>query len=91
MLLKRIKRKLSDKNFYVCFYKRGLLWILHKVYNFNKWHVNAPFECRKYKKVLVSEINKLDIRNNAVEIGGGLGDILSRVKVRVFEKKVKKF
>ncbi len=77
---KRVIEGLRDGNLYSCLYQKLKLYILYKKYNFDKWHATAPFPCRPYKRILVDEINKLDINSVAVEIGGGLGDIISRVK-----------
>jgi len=76
--IKKIVYRLISKDFYLCFISRIHLYFLYKIFRFNKWHVNGTYYCRKYKKILVNEINKLNL-NNAVEIGGGVGDIVSRL------------
>ncbi len=80
--LNRILKRLFDINFYSCLFDKWILILLQKIYKFDKWHANAPYSCRPYKKVLVNEINKLDINDVAVEIGGGLGDIISKIKTK---------
>jgi SAM-dependent methyltransferase len=53
---------------------RGLRWVFH----FDPWHASAPYVCRPYKRMVVELANAL-APNTAVEIGCGLGEILSRV------------
>jgi trans-aconitate methyltransferase len=48
------------------------------VFGFAPWHASAPYACRPYKKVVVELANTLHPAV-AVELGCGLGDILSRV------------
>jgi len=59
-----------------------LLEFLRFIFEFDKWHAGAPFICRPYKRKIVNEINNLDINMTAVEIGGGMGDIISRVATK---------
>ena len=80
--LNRIFKRLIDIKFYKCLFDRQKLIVLQRIYQFNKWHANAPYSCRPYKKVLVNEINNLNINSVAVEIGGGLGDIISKIKTK---------
>ncbi len=80
--LNRILKRLIDIKFYRCLFDKQKLIILQKIYQFDKWHASAPYNCRPYKKILVDEINKLNIDSIAVEIGGGLGDIISKIKTK---------
>jgi trans-aconitate methyltransferase len=51
---------------------------LQLVFNFDAWHANAPYTCRPYKRKVVELVNSLS-PDTAVEVGCGLGEILSRV------------
>jgi ubiquinone/menaquinone biosynthesis C-methylase UbiE len=59
------------------------LWLtaLRRVLRFDAWHAAAPYSCRPYKKTVVELANALRPQV-AVEVGCGLGDILSRIKAR---------
>ena len=64
-----------------CRFDRLCLGALRHFFRFDSWHANAPYSCRPYKKVVVDIVNSL--RPEAVvEVGCGLGDILSRVSAR---------
>jgi hypothetical protein len=56
------------------------MWLrgLRLVFKFDAWHVGAPYSCRPYKRKVVEIVNAL-APDLAVEIGCGLGEILSRV------------
>jgi SAM-dependent methyltransferase len=56
------------------------LWLrgLRLVFKFDAWHASAPYACRPYKKRVVDLVNSL-APHTAVEVGCGLGEILSRV------------
>ena len=56
------------------------LWLnaLCRVFSFDPWHAGAPYSCRPYKCQVVALANSVR-PVVAVEIGCGLGDILSRV------------
>ena len=51
---------------------------LQKKYGFDKWHSATPFEARAYKKGVVQLASQLDVKS-VVEIGCGLGEIISRI------------
>jgi SAM-dependent methyltransferase len=57
------------------------LWLsfLRLLFRFGAWHASAPYSCRAYKKMVVELANALHPAV-AVEVGCGLGDIISRVK-----------
>ena len=59
------------------------LWLkaLCRVFRFDPWHAAAPYSCRPYKSQVVALANSLRPAV-ALEIGCGLGDILSRVDAR---------
>ena len=56
------------------------LKILHLFFRFDKWHIKNNYRCRNYKKILVQNLNALPIEDVSVEIGGGLGEIVGRLK-----------
>jgi SAM-dependent methyltransferase len=57
------------------------LWLraLRVVFKFDAWHASAPYACRPYKRKVVELVNAL-APHTAVEVGCGLGEILSRVR-----------
>jgi hypothetical protein len=55
------------------------LGVLRLLFGFDRWHASAPFSCRPYKKLVVELANALE-PSIVVEVGCGLGDIVSRVK-----------
>ena len=71
-------RHLTVKDIVLCIYYRFFLYILRLYFGFDKWHSGSPFYCKPYKKQLVDLINQLKI-SSALEIGCGLGDIISRI------------
>lgn len=58
-----------------------VLRLLHYVFGFDEWHVHNTYENRPYKKKTVEMVNELRPRV-AVEIGCGLGEIISRVDAK---------
>jgi SAM-dependent methyltransferase len=54
------------------------LHVLRLIFGFDSWHASAPFSCRPYKGIVVGLANALQ-PSIVVEIGCGLGDIISRV------------
>lgn len=52
--------------------------ILRFIFGFDQWHVWATYEARPYKQVVVETANELQ-SVVVVEIGCGLGEIISRV------------
>ena len=45
---------------------------------FHKWHATAPYACRPYKSEVVDFVNNLKY-DSVIEVGCGLGEIVSRV------------
>lgn len=58
-----------------------LLGWLCRIFQFDPWHASAPYSCRPYKRKVVELVNSLKPAL-VVEVGCGLGDILSRVRAR---------
>lgn len=52
--------------------------LLRQRYGFESWHVGAPYYLRPYKKVVIQTIEQYE-PSIVVEIGCGLGDVISRV------------
>jgi hypothetical protein len=57
---------------------RLALSVLRVFFGFAAWHAAAPYACRPYKSAVVGLANAL-LPDVAVEVGCGLGDIISRV------------
>jgi hypothetical protein len=55
------------------------LGALRLLFGFDRWHASAPYSCRPYKGLVVELANALQ-PSIVVEVGCGLGDIISRVK-----------
>jgi SAM-dependent methyltransferase len=64
-----------------CRIDRVWLAALRTVFEFDSWHVSAPFSCRPYKGQVVELANSLQPKT-VVEVGCGLGDILRRISAR---------
>jgi SAM-dependent methyltransferase len=64
-----------------CRAERAWLNALRRVFRFDAWHANAPYACRPYKRRVVEMANSLQA-HIVVEVGCGLGDILSRVNAQ---------
>lgn len=52
------------------------------MFGFDSWHADAPYACRPYKRRVVELANSLR-PHTVVEVGCGLGDIVSRVKAQL--------
>lgn len=59
-------------------YKRKLLLL---VFHFDKWHT-SPLISRKYAQDLIKYLNGIDNKENYLEIGCGLGDIIKNVSFK---------
>jgi len=64
-----------------CLFERAWLRTIRRVFRFDEWHANAPYACRPYKKSVVDLANSLR-PNTVVEVGCGLGEILSRINAQ---------
>ncbi len=80
---KRIQRllKLGCIGTVRCLLDKFFLKILSKFFKFNSWHASAPCSCRPYKFEIVSIANSLN-PVTVLEVGCGLGDIISRINAR---------
>lgn len=76
----RLRSKLGTKYWLLFLFKVIVLYrILQKIFGFDKWHVLGVYEYAAYKKEVVKIVNELQPRV-VVEIGCGLGEIISRIK-----------
>jgi SAM-dependent methyltransferase len=64
-----------------CRIDRAWLSCVERMFKLDPWHAHAPYSCRPYKKVVVDLVNALK-PERVVEVGCGLGDILSRIEAR---------
>ena len=63
-----------------CFFSRVYFFFLYLFFNFEGWHYKSSYYCSAYKRNIVKLINKhIDISDSIVEIGCGLGEIISRI------------
>lgn len=72
-----------------CTYRKRLYKVLQKIFKFDKWHISSIKE-RDYAMYLVKYINDnlydLAYSKKIIEVGCGLGDIISSVKIKNTEK-----
>lgn len=61
--------------------ERGINLALYFLFRFDYWHVGAAYHLKPYKKQVVEIVNSMS-PDFVVEIGCGLGDILSRTSAR---------
>jgi glycosyltransferase involved in cell wall biosynthesis len=66
------------RNIPCCMVKKALFHLLWLMYRFDRWHATAPFCCRPYKSQVIELTRSLKPRK-AMEIGCGLGEIISRI------------
>lgn len=66
---------------FCCLLERVTYRFLRRIYPFDPWHCEGTWHCRPYKHVAVRMANNIDAET-VVEVGCGLGDIISRVKAR---------
>ena len=64
-----------------CHFERMWLGAIRRVFRFDAWHANAPYACRPYKKRVVDLANSLS-PNTVVEVGCGLGEIVTRINAQ---------
>ena len=73
---------LGVSNSIACLIKTLHLYFLQKKYGFDHWHVKADYSCKPYKKQVVDIVNSLPNMDVAVEVGCGLGDILTKTNIK---------
>jgi hypothetical protein len=57
------------------------LRLLQRLYGFNRWHADAPLSARPYRRTVAEIVNGLRLES-VVEVGCGLGAVLSLVNAR---------
>ena len=82
--MKRKIRKLSSikkKFLFLGLYHTFKNFILFKIFKFNSWHIKSNYFLRPYKREVVNMINSFEF-DNAIEIGCGLCEIISRINCK---------
>ena len=69
----------------LCLLQRLYLRLKLRGHTIDKWHLNGTFYCRKYKLKTLEIINDLS-PTLYIDIGCGLGEILSRVNKNIYYK-----
>jgi len=65
-------------NILMCFITRLKFRWLHRKFKFDPWHCEGTYHCRPYQRMAVEMVNKVHPQT-VVEVGCGLGEIISRV------------
>ncbi|MBT8525972.1 hypothetical protein G6724_08435 [Polynucleobacter paneuropaeus] len=73
--------QLGPIGFLQCLTQKYLLRRIVKKYQLDPWHATAPYQCRPYKAQVVKMVNATS-PNSVLEIGCGLGDIVSRIQAK---------
>src|SRR5271167_800480 len=77
-----LRKRLGAKKWIQFLFKALVLYrILHCIFKFDGWHVLNMYENRTYKKVIVKKVNDLH-PSITVEVGCGLGEIISKIDAR---------
>ena len=76
-LVKQIK-VVGFSNFLISLLKRTFFFLLRFKYKFNSWHGSSPLESTPYKLQVIDLVNSYN-PSTVVEIGCGLGEILSKI------------
>lgn len=74
-------RRLGVYGTIACFMNRMLLSPIGFYFKLDKWHAQSPYACRPYKRLVIGLADRTRV-GSVVEIGCGLGDIVSRIKAR---------
>lgn len=64
------------------FLERLYLSILSKIFQFDSWHAKASISARPYRHIVAKIVNDLN-PTTVVEVGCGLGEILSRINAPI--------
>ena len=67
-------------NKFLCIIERINLKIIFRGDDIYKWHVKTPFHCREYKVKAVAISNSIK-PGIVIDIGCGLGDVISRINI----------
>ena len=82
------KIKVFCQKFYLkfrCLMQRIYYRFKFRNYDIYKWHLNGTFFCRRYKRKTVEIINCFNPKIY-IDIGCGLGEVLSRVNIESYRK-----
>ncbi|GEM_PF-1373614 len=72
-----------DSNVYNYVFRKLYFKLLRSIYKFNKWHSGAIFEDRIYRKKILELIESIGSELSVVvELGCGLGEVLSRITAK---------
>ncbi len=76
--------KLNKRNIKIklckCIVSRVYLNLLRLKYKFDPWHVSGNINCRAYKHQVLEVVKSLGVISGVVEIGCGLGDLVSNIE-----------
>lgn len=67
--------------FLTSLYERAVCSFLRSKYSFDPWHCNNTWSRRAYKRIAVNMANSINA-DIVIEVGCGLGDIISRIRAR---------
>lgn len=70
--------ELGLQNIMMCLATRCWFRLIHFKFKFDPWHYKGTYHCRPYQRIAVKLVNNLQPKV-VVEIGCGLGEIISRV------------
>ena len=83
-IFRAIKKVLNQRSILklklLCIFQRIYYRLKLKNIDINPWHLNGTFYCRKYKILALEIINNLDPQIY-IDIGCGLGELLSKIKL----------
>lgn len=74
-------KELGIKNSILTIFYRSFYTLLMCYFKFDKWHAKVPYFYAKYKEIIVNMVNSMKV-NKVVEIGCGLGEIISRIDAK---------
>jgi SAM-dependent methyltransferase len=70
--------QISPLDIFLCLVYKIFFNLLRFYFGFNRWHSSGTYWCRPYKREVV-ELSNLIKPNSVLEIGCGLGEIISRI------------
>jgi SAM-dependent methyltransferase len=88
MIYTKLKRRINKitqlglSSVFMCYFTRRKFKLLWERYKFDPWHCEGTYYCRPYQRIAVEMINRVH-PETVVEIGCGLGEIISRVNANI--------
>ncbi|CAK0741157.1 putative Methyltransf_11 domain-containing protein [Gammaproteobacteria bacterium] len=74
-------KQLGLMSFFLAMFERLRNTLLQRRFGFDLWHISGTYHARPYKALAVGLVN--DLKPKCVlDVGGGLGDIISRVQAK---------